>query len=151
MADFAFNVLTHSPERLNVISTKLGPDADTKYTDKDKKKAVKLGSAANHVFCAGGDEIEGFIDSIEVATEGGFSFGGVARGNRGFRVEAQIGVNQGATPAAVGDLVVADVQLARGTVGLPQVKTGTPARHLWRIMSVRGTGAAGTVVVLELL
>lgn len=151
MADFKFQVLTHSPERLNVISSKLGPDANTKYSDLDKKKAVKLGPVGNHVLCAGGDEIEGFIDSVDAATSNGFSFGGVARGNRGFRVEAQVGANQGATPMAVGDFVVADVQLPVGTKGLPQVKTGAPATHKYRVMTVNGTGAAGDVVVLELL
>lgn len=151
MADFTFNVLTHSPERLNVISSKLGPDAATKYTDKDKRKAVKLGPVGNHVLCVGGDELEGFIDSVDAATSGGFSFGGVARGNRGFRVEAQVGANQGVTAMAVGDLVVADTQLAVGTAGLPQVKTGAPATHKYRVMTVRGTGLAGDTVVLELL
>ncbi|CAD5377353.1 conserved hypothetical protein [Pseudomonas sp. OF001] len=151
MAEFKFNVLTHSPERLNVISTKLGPDVNTKYSDKDKRKAVKMGALANHVLCAGGDEIEGFIDSVDTATQDGFSFGGVARGNRGFRVEAQVGANQGATAMKVGDFVVADVQLAVGTKGLPQVKTGAPATHKYRVMTVNGTGVAGDVVVLELL
>lgn len=151
MADFEFNVLTHSPERLNVIATKLGPDAATKYTDKDKRKAVKLGPVGNHVLCVAGDEIEGFIDSVEAATSGGFSFGGVARGNRGFRVEAQVGAGQGVTPMVVGDLVVADDQLAIGTAGKAQVKTGAPATHKYRVMNVKGTGLAGTTVVLELL
>lgn len=67
-----------------------------------------------HVLCVASDEIEGFIDSVDAATAGGFSFGGVARqswlpcrspGRRG----------QSATPLAVGDLVVADDQLAIGT------------------------------------
>lgn len=151
MADFEFNVLTHSPERLNVISSRLGPNPATKYTDKDVKKAVKLGANANHVLCEAGDEIQGFIDSVDAATNGGYSFGGVARCNRGTRVEAVIGATQGATPARVDDLVVADDQLAVGTKGLPRVKTGNPSRHLWRILNVRGTGATGTVVVLELL
>lgn len=151
MADFAFQVLTHSPERLNVISSKLGPDAATKYTDKDKRKAVKLGPVGNHVLCVAGDELEGFIDSVEPATSGGFSFGGVARGNRGFRVEAQVGAGQGATAMKVGDFVVADAQLPVGTAGLPQVKTGAPETHKYRVMTVRGTGTAGDTVVLELL
>ena len=151
MADFKFQVLTHSPERLNVISSKLGPDANTKYTDLDKKKAVKLGAHGNHVLCVAGDEIEGFIDSVDAATAGGFSFGGVARSNRGFRVEAQVGAGQGATSLAVGDLVVADNQLAVGTKGLPQVKAGAPVHHVYRVLTVNGTGAVGDVVVLELL
>jgi hypothetical protein len=153
MADFAFNLLTHSPERLNVISTRLGATAALadRFGDKERKKAVKLGANSNHVLCVEGDEIEGFVDSIEAATEGGYSFGGVARCNRGFRVEAKIGANQGATPAALDDLVVADAQLAIGTAGMPVVKTGTPTRHLWRILALRGTGVAGDTVVLELL
>lgn len=151
MADFEFNVLTHSPERLNVISTRLGPDPATKYTSADVKKAVKLAAGSTHVLCSSGNEIEGFIDSVDSATNGGYSFGGVARCNRGCRVEAQIGANQGATPAALNDLVVADAQLAVGTKGLPQVRTGTPTRHLWRILALKGNGTAGTKVVLELL
>lgn len=151
MADFQFNVLTHSPERLNVISSKLGPDAATKYTDKDVRKAVKVGDKANHVLCVAGDELEGFIDSVDAATAGGFAFGGVARGNRGFRVEAQVGAGQGATPIKVRDLVVADDQLAVGTKGLPVVKTGAPKAHLYRVLTVRGNGLPGDKVVLELL
>lgn len=151
MADFEFNVLTHSPERLNVISSRLGSGPADKYSDKDVKKAVKLASNSSHVLCVAGDEIQGAIDSVDAATNGGFSFGGVARFNRGARMDAVIGAGQGATPAKLDDLVVADDQLPVGTKGLAQVKTGEPKRHLWRIINVRGTGAAGTKVVLELL
>ena len=151
MADFAFNLLTHSPERLNVISSRLGASPAAKLTDQDVKKAVKLGPNSHHVLCAAGNEIEGFVDSVDSATNGGYSFGGVARCNRGCRVKAQIGATQGATAAALNDLVVADDQLAIGTKGLPQVKTGTPSRHLWRILALNGSGAAGTEVILELL
>lgn len=150
MADFAFNVLSHSPERLNVISTRLGSGPNDKLSDKDVKKAVKLGPNSNHVLCAAGDEIEGLVDSVDSATNGGYSFGGVARGNRGFRVEAQMGVNQVGN-AAVGDFVVADNQIEPGTKGLAQVVVGAPETHKWRILAKKGTGAAGTIVVLELL
>ena len=77
MADFAFNLLTHSPERLNVISSRLGASPAAKLTDQDVKKAVKLGPNSNHVLCAEGNEIEGFVDSVDSATNGGYSFGGV--------------------------------------------------------------------------
>ena len=150
MADFEFNALTHSPERLNVISTKLGTGGADLWTDSEIGKAVKLGSAANHVPCVDGDEIEGFVDNIDAGpTSGGHTFGGVARGNRGVRVKAQIGASQGAN-ATLGALVVADDQVAVGTKGLAQVRTGTPAVNKWRILSLRGTGAAGTEVILEL-
>lgn len=144
---FDFNLLTHTPERLNVISAKLGPDVDTKYTDKDKKKAVKAKAGGGYVLCADGDELDGFIDSVDQFTVEGFSFGGVARGNVGFRVEAQVAAGV-ATPLAFNDLVVAGAQLARGTPGLPQVKKGTPSIHRYRVLRLT-TGAAGSIVLLE--
>lgn len=150
MREFRFRVLTTGPETLNVISSKLGPDAATKYGTVDAKKAVKLGPVGNHILCASGDEIDGFIDSVDAATQDGFSFGGVARGVRGLRVEAEVGPNQAAA-LVVGDFVVADDQLPPGTKGLPRVKKGTPAVNRYRVMTVDGTGLAGSTVVLELM
>lgn len=147
--DFQFKPLAQSPERLNVISAKLGPDANTKYTDKDKKKAVKMGTVSNYVLCADGDELDGFIDNIDGGgTAGGFSFGGVARGNVGFRVEAQVAA--GAVAVTLGALVVAGTQLPVGTEGLPQIKAGAPTLHKYRVINLyTGAGAAGTTVLLE--
>lgn len=149
MADFEFKPLTHSPERLNVISTKLGANAAGKFTDMDIKKAVKMGPVGNYLLCADGDELDGFVDNIDGGgTSGGFSFGGVARGNVGFRVEAQVAA--GADALAFGDLVVAGAQLPLGTPGLAQVKKGTPAIHKYRVINLyTGAGAPGTTVLLE--
>lgn len=149
MADFEFKPLTHSPERLNVISAKLGANAAGKFTDKDIKKAVKMGPVGNYLLCADGDELDGFVDNVDGGgTSGGFSFGGVARGNVGFRVEAQVA--PGATALVFGDLVVAGAQLPLGTPGLPRVKKGTPAIHKYRVINLyTGAGAAGTTVLLE--
>lgn len=151
MAKFNFNLLTHSPERLNVISTRLGASdavADH-FTDAEVGKAVKLGDNT-HVLCEAGDEIEAFVDNIDSGgTIDGYSFGGVARGNRGVRMKAVIGQGQ-VDPAVVGDLVVADAQSALGTKTPAAVKTGTPTINKWRILSLRGSGAAGTEVILEL-
>lgn len=146
MNQFDFNLLTHSPERLNVVSAKLGPDIATKYTDKDKKKAVKAQAGGRYVFCADGDDLDGFIDSVEAATQDGFSFGGVARGNVGFRYEAQVAA--GAANLVFGDLVVAGAQLPVGTKGLAQVKKGAPAIHKYRVLRLT-TGAPGSIVLLE--
>ena len=147
MNQFDFNLLTHSPERLNVISAKLGPNIATKYSDLDKKKAVKAQAGGRYVLCSDGDDLDGFIDSVEAATQDGFSFGGVARGNVGYRIEAQVAASV-VTPLVFGDLVVAAAQLAVGTKGLAQVKKGTPAIHKYRVLRLT-TGAAGTTVLLE--
>lgn len=149
MSDFKFNVLTVLPERLNVITTKLGAAAGENYTDKDIKKIVTMGTVSNFALAADGDDIEGFIDNIDGGpTAGGFRVGGVARPDTGIRVEAAVAA--GAAAVAVKDLVVAGVQLPLGTKGLPQVKKGTPAVFKYRIMRIiSGNGGPGSVVLLE--
>ena len=147
MADFRFNLLTHSPDVLRVISTALGDTPDDKFrTDTDVGKAVKMGDKSNHVICAADDEIEGFIDTVKGNTVNeGYSFGGVRRGGR---VEAVVGPNQAAAIVPL-DYVVADTQEAAGVKGTAKVKKGTPTRHLWRVINVIGDGLPGSKVILE--
>jgi hypothetical protein len=159
MAKFAFAVLTNDPNRLNVISTKLGSRVGTtienkaglgEYSDAEIKKAVKLGTQNNYLLCADGDELDAFVDNIDAGgTEDGWTFGGVARGNVGQRHEVQVASGV-ATPLVIGDLVVAGTQLPVGTKGLAQVKKGTPALHKYRVMRIlTGTGVAGDKVLIE--
>lgn len=149
MADFKFNVLTVLPERLNVIVAKLGAASGEAFTDKEIGKIVKMGAVSNFVLASDGDELEGFVDNIDGGpTAGGFVVGGVARPDTGFRVEAQVAAGV-ATPLVFGDLVVAGAQLAKGTKGLPQVRKGTPAIWKYKVIQVRSTGAAGSLVLLE--
>jgi hypothetical protein len=149
MADFKFNVLVVLPERLNVVTAKLGSAAGQNYTDKDVGKAMKMGALSNYVLASDGDELEGFLDNIDQGpTANGFVVGGVQRPDTGFRVEAQVAAGV-ATPLVFGDLVVAGAQLALGTKGLPQVKKGTPAIWKYKVIRVYTTGAAGTTVLLE--
>jgi hypothetical protein len=149
MADYKFNVLTVLPERLNVITTKLGSAPGQAYTDKDKKKLMTMGTVSNYALAADGDEIEGFLDNVDGGpTAGGFVVGGVSRPDTGFRVEAAVAA--GAATVAVKDLVVAGAQLPLGTSGLPQVKKGTPAIFKYRVMRIiSGNGGPGSVLVLE--
>lgn len=143
---YQFRVLTAEPVRLNVVSSKLGPDAATKYTMTEVGKAMKMAGSGNYVLCADGDEVEGFMDSLEPMTQDGFSFGGVANPSSGQRVECKVG---GATVLVFGDLIVAGVQAAVGTNSLPVVKKGTPTKFLWRVISLFGAGAIGSTVVIE--
>ena len=150
MSDFKFNVLTVLPERLNVITAKLGAAAGENYTDKDIKKIVTMGTVSNFTLAADGDEIEGFIDNIDGGpTANGFRVGGVARPDTGIRVEAQVAADA-VVVVAVKDLVVAGAQLPLGTKGLPQIKKGVPETFKYRIMRiVSGNGGPGSIVVLE--
>lgn len=167
MTAFAFGVTTPTEAP---ISTALGiPGAGNTFSSPtDIGKAVKMSTAQNYILCAAGDDIEGFVSSVEsIQVNGGYSFGGVF--NEG-RVLAQVGAAQVGN-IAVGAYVVADVQLALGTAGtaqqwssypgtapgLPtgptaQVKAGTPVRYFWRVIRiVTGAGAAGSQVLLERL
>lgn len=149
MADFQYRPLTHSAERINVISTKLGASAALadRFTMTEKLKAVVMSNKSNFILAPDGAEIEGFVDSVDDATAGGFTFGGVAHPDPGFRVEAKVG---GATPLVFGDLVVAGVQPAIGTESLPVVKKGTPVNFKYRVINLyTGNGAVGSTVLLE--
>lgn len=151
---FNFAALTHSPDRLNVISAKLGATKGEGYTDADVLKPMVMGTEGNMVVAAADAEIEGWLDNVDAGgTTDGFPFGGVACGTRGMRVEAQL-----VGAADVLGFVVAADQEAVGTKaasGLGKVKAGVPVNHKWRIIAVKGTNAAagvdGDIVVLELI
>lgn len=148
MADHSFNLRTHSPDVMDTVSSALGSAPDNLFRhDKDRGKAVKLSGEGTHDICAGDDEITGFIDSVKgITVNDGYSFGGVRRGGT---AEAYVGANQGATPMAVGDLVVADTQDAAGVDGTAKVKTGAPTTRKWEVISVKGDGLTGSRVILE--
>lgn len=119
MTSFVFTELV--PSQL-IESAALGVDANGKFKTEDLGKPVKLAGSNNFVLAAADDEIEGFVNSVDpFNVNDGFSFGGVLRKGRKLAV---VGANQSGT-MAVGDLVVADTQVALGTAGSPKVKTGT--------------------------
>lgn len=160
MAKFKFAVLTVEPDRLNVISAKLGSRAGNtnelkaglgEYSDAEINKAVKISTQDNFVLCGDGDEIDGVIDNIDAgSTEDGFTFGGVARCNAGVRFLAEVG--PASAQLAVNSLVVASAQYPVGTKGILRVRDGVPTRHLWRVMRiVSGTGVIGDKVIIEKL
>jgi hypothetical protein len=132
-----------------LFSTALGVSASAKFVSADLCKAVKLGPNNNYVLCSTGDQVDGFVKAIEPFTvNDGFSFGGVQLEGR---VTAKIGV-QGASPMAVGDLIVAGVQVALGTASLGVVITGAgvAGKASWKcIRIITGTGVAGDTVLLE--
>ena len=147
MTSFVFTELV--PNGLE--SAALGTGINGKFTDADLNKAVKLGGANNYVLAENGDEIHGFVKAIEPFTvNDGYSFGGVQREGR---VTAQVGVNQGATAMKPGDIIVADNQVALGTIGAAQVRTEiapAPGVEYWRCLRIiSGTGVVGDMVLLE--
>lgn len=126
-------------------SVALGASANAKFSDADKNKAVKLGSASNYVPVTAGDELEAVVEAIAPNTvNNGFSFGTVSVGGR-YVAKVDNAV------VAAGDLVVAGAQAALGTVQANVVvRKGTPTKFLWRVIDLlTGAGAVGSLVVIE--
>ncbi|WP_299313719.1 hypothetical protein [uncultured Halomonas sp.] len=92
------------PARVEFIGNNTG-----QASSKDIGKPVKLAGETT-ALCASGDEIFGFIESVEVGTNNGYSYGGVLS-DIGHEVIAKDEVGN----LAVGDLVVAGTPIALGT------------------------------------
>jgi hypothetical protein len=155
MTDFAFTELV---DGALTYSTAFGTPA-AKFTDTDRNKLVKLGTVGNtYVLCADGDDIEGYVHSLETWTvNDGYSFGSVRKNGRKYA--------QAASALTVGAYVVAAAPTALGTplpggstspvgqhvpMGLPLVKAGPGVNHKWRVIAiVSGSGAIGDKVLIE--
>lgn len=133
-----------SIEQRRIVSAALGASNSATFNRNDIGKVVKLGAAQNYVLAVDGDEIEGFVSSVEVMTvNGGFSFGAVQRGGDMY-------AKVGSGTVAVGAYVVSHTQAALGTASAPMVKSGSPAKFLWRcVRIVSGTGTVGDTILLR--
>jgi hypothetical protein len=163
MANFAFGELI--PVSGDVISAALGTASAAtggSYSSNDVGRAVKLSVNQNYIDCASGDEIDGFITSVEATgtVNGGYSFGGVM-------VEGRKTVTVGVGTVAIGAYVVAGVQPAvvlpavGGTANLHNgaatqavVISGSPAHQFWRCIgnvTSPGTSPAtsGQLILIE--
>ncbi|UCV26793.1 hypothetical protein [Ferribacterium limneticum] len=121
-------------------------------------KFVKTNGESRFSLAAAGDQIEGFITSLEAAQVDGYTFGSVA-GSVGDYKEVMFDGLQ-ATPGTgtlvVGDRVVVGSVSAKGTalpgaVKVCKATTQTGMDYVWRVVSLgsAGTGAVGTVGTIE--
>ena len=100
MSTFRFNAKVQDPFS-DITDAALGTTGQG-WGNEEVGKAVKLSSANNYILCTNGDEIEGFVVSMEpVTVNGGVSFGSVQRNGRMLAKLAS-----GVTGAAVGNFVV---------------------------------------------
>jgi len=109
---------------------------DAPLVDQDKGKAVKLAADSQVSLAAtSGDQIFGFMTSIESGTQDGFKIGGVQ--TTGY---ANVDTNS----LAIGTLVVVDTNPSSGTAGLTKVKAyAAPAdydatavlKYMWEVVS----------------
>lgn len=124
------------------------------FTDLEIGKPVKMIGDSLYNLTAAGDQIEGFVSSVEGAPADDFSIGGVV--NRGrFRVTLDgLQATPGTGVIAVGDYVVTGTVVAKGTAlpGYPKVckaTTQTGMYFAWRVVSLDGTTAVGQTAVIE--
>ena len=139
------------PARTEKIGTNAG---QASYLDIGKP--VKL-SGDTVVLCASGDEIYGFIESVEAGTNQGFSIGGVLC-DPGLEALATDEVGD----LAVGDLVVAGTAVAFGaanpTTGanvigyVPTVDSNgvnSVLAHRWQVLAYYGVQGRGRQVMVR--
>ncbi len=125
-----------------VMSCLLGTDTVANsggLVDADIGKPVKLVAKDRYALCEDGDPIEGFLDSVETYTLGGYAFGAIRKGPF-IRVELDGAVT-------IGNYVAAAAPAAAGVAeanGLPKVSTHTvAATDAARYRLVSGTGLSG--------
>lgn len=115
------------------------------FTDDDVNKPVKLSASDTVALCADGDQIYGFIDSVERRTEDGKSVLGI-------QIDGRKWVTMSGT-YAVGDLVEAAANEAVATAltttwGVCSTHThATATKKLW--MVIYGAGTDGSAALIE--
>lgn len=128
----------------------------------EKGKFVKLAAESRFVLAAAADKIETVIDSINAATQDGWSIGGLRQcDGSGAFLNVTFGGSQaaGTGTIAVGTYVLVGAVVAKGTAlaGPPRVVSATTqataaaAPFAWRVVSLgaAGTGAVGTTGVIQ--
>lgn len=138
----------------------------------DDGKLVKLVGESQFDLTGLGDMIEGVITSVEQATAGGWTIGGIIEEEEIFVTADGLQATPGTGAIAIGDFVVASNQEAKGTklsTNYPKVvkstvqPTAVPASfadcavqtklslYPWRVVSLgtAGTGAVGTTIVIS--
>lgn len=124
------------------------------FTDVDIGKLVKLVGDSQYNLCAAGDQIEGYVHSVESAPADDFSFGGLVNEGRMKVVLDGLQATPGTGVIAVGDYVVAGTAVAKGTAlpSYPKVcksTTQTGMYFAWRVVSLDGTTAVGQTATIE--
>ena len=128
------------------------------YSETEVGKFVKLSGESAYSLCAAGDEIEYIISSVELATQNGWSIGGVVDDGPIYVTADGLQATPGTGTIAIGDYVLTGSVTAKGTAlpGYPKVTKATTQAsakatpYAWRVVSLgtAGTGAVGTTIVI---
>lgn len=159
MAKFEFTPLV-DPHKIVHETTRFGAGTGSSNNwegDKEVGKAVKLVASSRYDLCAVGNEIEGFVSSVNVDTQDGYTIGAVQRNGRKEVTFDGLQATPGTGTVAVGDYVVTGTTVAKGTALTAALKVckataaATGIVHKWRVISLgsAGTGAVGTTGLIE--
>lgn len=159
MAKFSFQPTV---DTTGVITSRLGAGTGSSnfLTDADRGKFVKLAGSSRYNLAAAGDEIEGYITSVETAPLDNYSIGGVAVESQFINVTFDgLQATPGTGALAVGDYVLVGTVVAKGTAltGAPKVVKATdqaaakasPFAYRVADLGTAGTGAVGTTGVIQ--
>ncbi len=147
MAKFKFNQKVDL-DRADITDAAIGAAAGEAWSSNDIGKLLKIEASsvdANYTAIADGNDIEGFLVSVEAVTvNDGFKFGSVQRNGRVWVINADAGA------MVVGDFVVGATQtVAIGTAGKSKVKKGAGVAFKWRVIALKVAGAVGDEVLIE--
>lgn len=157
-----FYIVPTAPQQASKTA-RFGTDNTTanNFDYKEMGKIVKLTGDSQYNLAAAGDEIEGFITSIEQATQNGWSIGGFYAREYAWVLADGLQATAGTGAIAVGDYVLCGTVTAKGTAlagkGLAKVvkatsqTTSKTTPFAWRCVSLGpvGTGAVATAIVIE--
>ena len=131
----------YTPARTELIGNNTG-----QASTNDIGKPVKL-SGDTVVLCAAGDEIYGFIESVEPGTTGGYSHGGVL-----CDAGQEVYVTDEDGDLVVGDLVVAGTAVAFGTANpatganVDKAAGTEDGINRWMVVAVYSSPAGGALI-----
>lgn len=133
-----------------------GSGAANNLTTKEVGKFVKLASESRYNLAAVGDDIEGVISAVELATQNGFTVGAVHEHGKLNVTFDGLQATPGTGTIAIGDIVNVGTPVAKDTAltTYPKVCKATTAANVvfkWRVVSLgtAGTGAVGTTGVIS--
>ena len=159
MAKFQFTELILQMNEIITARLEASTATAAHFTDYEQNKIVKLAGDSQYDLAAAGNDIEGFVNSIEGATLDGWSIGSVQVGGRKEVTCDGLQATAGTGTLAVGDYVVTGTVVALGTdlTTPPRVTKATTQAttkngpFAWRVVSLgsAGTGAVGTTALIE--
>ncbi len=150
--------------RTTVTTVRLGAGLDSVagngMRDADRLKFIKLVAESRYDLCAAGDDIEGWVSSVDTSTADGYTTGGRANGGLLDVCFDGLQATPGTGTVNIGDYVVCGTVVAKQTAlttAFPKVCTATTqataksSPFAMRVVSLgsAGTGAVGTFGVVE--